>query len=209
MQYILTNISRTAREIQRLDSVLQSPALSVMTESLRAPSSVRAYNAVPFLVTRHGQALDRLAAAKISRSSLDTWITFRAELAAAFVLLVLTQLTVNGFISHESASLALGTATTLARNVYLLAWAATDLEIQLNAVERLQTYHDDIPKEGNQLLLDENSISEDESWPKFNSVDITRAYLKYKTRKTAALETITLKISQGQKVGVVGRTGTL
>ncbi|OAA66093.1 ABC transporter, transmembrane domain, type 1 [Cordyceps fumosorosea ARSEF 2679] len=118
-----------ARELQSLDSVLQSPALSIASESLRATSSARAYGAIPFLVRRHGRALDRLASSKNI-----------PLLARHLVLLVLAQLTVHGVFPHVSASLALGTATTLARNVYLLAWAATDLDIQLNSVERLQTY---------------------------------------------------------------------
>lgn len=194
----------TAREVQRLDSVLQSPALSIVSESLRAPSSARAYGAVQFLVRRHGLSLDRLSSSKICRSSLDTWVTFRAEIASAFVLLVLVQLTVHGVIPHVSASLALSTATTLASNVYLLAWAATDLEIQLNSVERLQIYYEGIPREDKSREEDESLVD----WPESNAIDVKDAYLKYKTRKTPALDKVTLKVSQGQKVGLIGRTGT-
>ncbi|XWW96772.1 hypothetical protein V2A60_004752 [Cordyceps javanica] len=200
----------TAREVQRLDSVLQSPALSIVSESLRAPSSARAFGAIPFLVHRHGRAIDRLASSKICRSSLDTWVTFRSEMAAATVLLVLAQLTVHGVVPHVSASLALGTATTLARNVYLLAWAATDLEIQLNSVERLQIYHDGIPREDrrNPRADEDGQEPELERWPENNAIHIDKAHLKYKTRKTPALDNVNLKISQGQKVGLVGRTGS-
>ncbi|KAJ6785291.1 hypothetical protein PWT90_01091 [Aphanocladium album] len=199
-----------AREVQRLDSVLQSPALSIVSESLRAPSSVRAYGAIPFLVRRHGYALDRLASAKICRSSLDTWVTFRSEIAAATILLVLAQLTVHGVIPHVSASLALSTATTLANNVYLLAWAATDLEIQLNSVERLQIYHEGIPRENTKDSWADEEEREDglESWPENNSITIDEAYLKYRTRKTPAIDRISLQISHGQKIGLVGRTGS-
>lgn len=197
---------RTAREVQRLDAVLQSPALSLVTESLKAPSSARAYRAESFLVARHGEALDRLASAKICRQSLDTWITFRAELAAASVLLFLVLLTLTGVIPQVSASLALATATTLARQVYLLAWACTDLEIQLNAVERLQTYHDRMPREGPEsgsLYTDRHDHNG------FSSTDIRikDAYLKYKTRKTPALDNISLTFRGGEKVGLIGRTG--
>lgn len=198
--------NRTAREVQRLDAVLQSPALSLVTESLKAPASARAYQAESFLVARHGQALDRLASAKICRQSLDTWITFRAELAAASVLLVLVLLTLNGVVPQVSASLALATATTLARHVYLLAWACTDLEIQLNAVERLQLYHDRIPSEG---FESGSSYAERHDGGSLSSTDIEirDGYLKYKTRKTPALDNISLTFRSGEKVGLIGRTG--
>ncbi|KAJ4145511.1 hypothetical protein LMH87_004359 [Akanthomyces muscarius] len=129
---------------------------------------------------------------------------------AATVLLVLAQLTVHGVIPHVSASLALGTATTLARNVYLLAWAATDLEIQLNSVERLQIYHEGIPREDQKgpWVDEQERENELENWPENNTIDIKNAYLKYKTRKTPALDNVTLDVGQGQKVGLVGRTGS-
>lgn len=192
-----------------MDSVLQSPALSIVTESLRAPASVRAYGAVSFLVTKYGHALDRTTASKICRSSLDTWITFRAELASSCVLLALALLTVYGVIPHVRASLALGTATTLARNIYLLAWAVTDLEIQLNSVERLQAYHDHIPKEDKEQIRapPDTESYYDEAWPESHNIVIKDAYLKYRTRPTAALDDVSLSIDQGQKIGLIGRTG--
>lgn len=195
--------------MQRLDSVLQSPALSIVSGSLRTPSSVRTYDAISFLIHRHDHDLDFLTSSKIHRSSLDTWVTFRAEFAAMTVSLALAQLTIYGVIPHISASLALGTATTLARNVYLLAWAATDLEIQLTSVDRLQIYHEDILREDKLglWLNEEERRSRLENWPENNNIDLKTAYLKYKTRKIPALDNVTLKISQGQKVGLVGRTG--
>ncbi|KGQ04419.1 ABC transporter C family member 10 [Beauveria bassiana D1-5] len=204
--YCLHRFRLTAREVQRLDAVLQSPALSLVTESLKAASSVRAYRAESFLIARHRQALDGLASAKICRQSLDTWITFRAELAAASVLLVLVILTLNGIIPQVSASLALATATTFARQVYLLAWACTDLEIQLNAVERLQTYHARIRREGPEP--DPSSTDgHDDNGLSCTDIVIKDASLKYKTRKTPALDKVSLTFRSGEKVGLIGRTG--
>ena len=203
---MLMQTDRTARGVQRLGPVLQSPALSLVTESLKAPSSARAFQAESFLVARHGQALDRLTSAKICRQSLDTWITFRAELAAASVLLVLVLVTLHGIIPQVSASLALATATTLARQVYLLAWACTDLEIQLNAVERLQTYHDRIPHEGPELGSSSTDRHDLNGLPS-TDIEIKDGYLKYKARNTPALDNISLTFGSGEKVGLIGRTG--
>lgn len=130
-------------------------------------------------------------------------------MAATTVLVVLAQLTVYGVIPHVRASLALGTATTLARNVYLLAWAATDLEIQLNSVERLQIYYEGLPREDKKDQWSDEEEQEHllDGWPEGNTIHISKACLKYKSRKTPALDNISIKIGQGQKVGLVGRTG--
>ncbi|KAM3517041.1 hypothetical protein NHJ13051_009346 [Beauveria bassiana] len=165
--YCLHRFRVTAREVQRLDAVLQSPALSLVTESLKAPSS----------------------------------------LAAASVLLVLVILTLNGIIPQVSASLALATATTLARQVYLLAWACTDLEIHLNALERLQTYHARIRREGPEP--DPSSTDgHDDNGLSCTDIVIKDASLKYKTRKTPALDKVSLTFRSGEKVGLIGRTGS-
>jgi ABC-type multidrug transport system fused ATPase/permease subunit len=116
--------------------------------------------------------------------------------------------TVKDIIPRVSGSLALSTATNLARNVYLLAWAVTDIEIQMNAVERLQHYHDRIPCEDGMPPGEDGGYDDFQGWPESGEVDIDKAYLKYKTRNTAALDNITLHVKKGQKIGVIGRTGS-
>jgi hypothetical protein len=53
------------------------------------------------------------------------------------LLALVAILTAFGVIPEIQAGPALGVATTLAKSVYLLAWSATDLEIQMNSADRL------------------------------------------------------------------------
>lgn len=60
------------REAKCSVSILQSPVTTILSEALRAPTSIKAYGAVMFMVRKHGAALDQLMSAKNVRTSLHT-----------------------------------------------------------------------------------------------------------------------------------------
>ncbi|KAK3321892.1 spermidine/putrescine import ATP-binding protein potA [Apodospora peruviana] len=205
--YYLQRFRVCAREIQRTVSLLSSPVLSILSESLSAPATIHAYasTAIPFLQERHAEALNTLTSARLVRRSLDTWVTLRAEGAAGMVLALVAALTAFGVIPEIQAGLALGVATTLAKNVYLLAWSATDLEIQMNSAERLMVYHDDMPREGPRAGGERRTPA---GWPSNNKLVLRDVFVQYKSRAEPVLKGINLEISTGQRVGIVGRTGS-
>lgn len=217
-----------AREVQRTASLLASPVVSVLSESLSHPSSVRAYapTAIPFLRDRHAAALDALAAARLTRRSLDTWVTLRAETAATAVLAIVALLACLGALadddenasssshSQSRAGLALGVASALARNVYLLAWSATDLEIQMNSAERLMVYHSEISPEtpiGDLKLARRTLLAAIGPGPKGqcrHNLNLRDVFLRYPSRDAPALDGVTLSIPAGQRLGILGRSGS-
>ncbi|KAM7212847.1 hypothetical protein V8F06_011745, partial [Rhypophila decipiens] len=176
-----------AREIQRTASLLSSPVLSILSESLSAPATIHAYagTAIPFLQAKHAAALDTLMSANLVRRSLDTWVTLRAEGAAAMVLALVAIPTAYGVIPETLAGMALGLATTLAKNVYLLAWSATDLEIQMNSAERLMVYHDEMPREGPMPGEGRRTPS---GWPFKTDLVLDNIYVQYKSRAEPVLK---------------------
>lgn len=195
------------REAKRSVSILQSPVTTILSEALSAPASIKAYDAVIFMVRKHGAALDQLMSAKIVRTSLDTWITLRAELAAVMLVLVVAMLTAGGKIPDVLAGLAITFATGLANEVFLLTWGLTDMEVQMNSVEGLQEYHDKLPQEGRLRSLAVEPEPTPRNWPQQNSIDIKNMSLYYPTRSTPVLDKLTLHVKSGEKLGIVGRTG--
>ncbi|KAI6330798.1 hypothetical protein MCOR29_001742 [Pyricularia oryzae] len=228
MAFYLQRFRVGAREVQRTASLLASPVVSVLSESLSHPSSVRAYapTAIPFLRDRHAAALDALAAARLTRRSLDTWVTLRAETAATAVLAIVALLACLGALadddenasssshSQSRAGLALGVASALARNVYLLAWSATDLEIQMNSAERLMVYHSEISPEtpiGDLKLARRTLLAAIGPGPKGqfrHNLNLRDVFLRYPSRDAPALDGVTLSIPAGQRLGILGRSGS-
>jgi len=133
-------------------------------------------------------------------------MTVRGELVSIMMVLGVALLMAYGGISSLVGGLAVSLASTLTNNVYLMAWAVTDLEIQMNAIERLKTYHDHLPREG--VAVDRVEQTVTKSWPERGEVTLRDVTLRYPSRPTPALDRINLDIPGGQRVGIAGRTGS-
>lgn len=198
-----------AREVQRSASILHSPVLGIVSESLRGMSSIRAFGAGGFMTGKYDRALDSYMSAVICRKSLDTWVTFRAELATVLLLLVTALLVVYQDpdstigLSGTQAGLALSNATSISRSIYLFTWAVTELQIEMNSVERLKTYYEGIPREKN--------YSNDEAPnppTEFESIQYRNVSVVYRGRHNPALNSVNLTLTRGERVGIIGRTGS-
>ncbi|KAL9468821.1 hypothetical protein ACSS6W_010515 [Trichoderma asperelloides] len=198
-----------SREVQRSASILHSPVLSIVSEALRGMSSIRAFRAGGFMSNKHDRALDTYMSAVICRKSLDTWVTFRAELSTVLLLLVTAMLVVytdensSVGLSGTQAGLALSNATAISRSIYLFTWAITQLQIEMNSIERLKTYYEGIPREANHS---------NDAAPKppadFDSIQYKDVSVIYRGRQNPALDSVNLELPRGERVGIIGRTGS-
>lgn len=199
-------IASAAREVQRSASILHSPVLNIVSEALRGMSSIRAFGAGEFMCAKHDRALDTYMSALLCRKTLDTWVTFRAEIASVLLLLVTAMIAVYSTsgpfaMSGTQAGLALSNATTISQSVYLFAWAITELQIEMNSIERLKKYYHGIPKEN----LNNATASPPDN---FDTIEFKNASVVYGGREQPALDHVNLTFKSGQKVGIIGRTGS-
>lgn len=137
------------------------------------------------------------------KDSLDTWVTTRAEFISATMVLGCGILYVNNVLPPLQAGLALSTSITFTKNVYLLLWALIQLEVEMNSVERLRQYVTNIPQEPE----DEGSSLE-MTWPRSGDIEFKDVSLTYRADCDPALDDVSIKVNAGQKIGLVGRTGS-
>ncbi|KAI9727742.1 MAG: hypothetical protein M1834_007981 [Cirrosporium novae-zelandiae] len=205
--YLIQELYRaSARELRRLCSILDSPVLAVVSETLSAVPSLKAYKAESFFMDKHEKALDRAMASMLVRYSLETWITFRAELLSAAVLGCVALLTVCGFVSKEQAGLALGMTVTLSKYVHLFLWALINVEVEMNSIERLEQYMVHTPTE-RATSFEEVGLP-DSVWPRNGDIEFSGVDLQYPESDRIALKNLNLKIFGGQHIGIVGRSGS-
>ena len=151
--------------------------------------------------------------AQIMRKSLDTWLSLRVELSSALLLLLLALLVVYGIIPREMAGLTLSTVMAIAKNVSSLVWTLVELEIKMIPVERLKRYCDEVPREHeanmNSTLADYRLASPPQRQSNDTSaVEMSHVTVKYPSRPAPGLDGINLHIKRGERVGIVGRSGT-
>ncbi|KAJ3339201.1 Multidrug resistance-associated protein 1 [Gonapodya sp. JEL0774] len=89
----------------------------------------------------------------------------------------------------------------------VLSWMvrqSTELEMQMNGVERLSHYRNSLPFEKAERLPE---IEPPKSWPAHGEISFRGIELRYRPELPPALKDVNLHIPPGSRVGICGRTG--
>ena len=92
---------RASREIQRLQSMSQSPVLTAMSELVAGVTVVRAFGpaTIQRLIVQNNALLDANGAMQFVSAATSSWFVLRIQLVGAFILLLITVLVFLG--QHE------------------------------------------------------------------------------------------------------------
>lgn len=94
----------------------------------------------------------------------------------------------------------------VARDIDLMAWAVTDVEDRVNSIERLQHYHEFLPRVGSTQNGHSTTLLPAD-WSSYSHIQCRHVCLRYLSRDQNALDHITLDIAAGERIGIIGRTG--
>ena len=83
----------------------------------------------------------------------------------------------------------------------------TFLEAGMNAVERINFYTNEIDQE-NQVVSTTMPANVDASWPRTGLIEFNKYSMRYRPGLPLVLRDLSLTIAAGEKVGIVGRTGS-
>merc|ERR1719183_677049 len=199
----------TARELQRLEAVSRSPMVSHFTESVAGAMTIRAFEMSSQFEDRALQYLDvNLRPVQLGQES-RRWLDQRLE-----VLNVLVQVFTALFcplardsISPSYVGLALYKALSISAILSFLVMMRTFLETGMNAVERINFYSNNIDQE-DQVVPSKMPLNLDASWPRKGSITFEKYCMRYRPNLPLVLKDVSLTIDAGEKVGIVGRTGS-
>jgi len=210
----------SSRELKRLESMTRPFILSHVSESLDGLSTIRAYDVSRRFVTEAENRQDRNLRAALLSALANCWLGLRLELVGATIATFVTLLAFRG--AGSGVPSAVGRAAlsvTLALQVtQTLNWSvrqACELEAQLVSVERLQTLSE-LPSEPGYDIPARSSTS----WPQVGEdaheaqrgprgrIEMRRVNLRYRSGLPLVLRDLSVTIEPGEKVGVVGRTGS-
>ena len=108
-----------------------------------------------------------------------------------------------GTIDSGSAGLSLAYAITFTENVLWLVRLYAMYEQNMNSVERIKEYLD-VEQEAEAVIEKTRPAA---NWPSQGSVEFISYTTRYRADLEPVLRSISFKISPGEKVGIVGRTG--
>lgn len=207
--YLFYRIQRSylpvSRDMQRLESMAQSPLVAHLSESLDGAATIRAYRTEERFYAHHRRMLDGHASTHYIQMLCSQWMGVRQNLASISILgcLAFSLVMTRGSVDASLAGLALnyGLLGTL-----VLQFAITQMvltESLMTSAQRVMEYAD-LPQEGTLVVQDNRPPK---GWPSQGHVVISRLRMRYRPNLPLALRGLDLEVHPGEKVGVVGRTG--
>lgn len=110
----------------------------------------------------------------------------------------------KGFIQPGLLGVALTYTLIVDNFLRIVIFITTELEVQMNSVERIKYYGDQIPKEA---ASDIEETAPPQEWPKNGEISVRNLVMGYRDGPDV-LKNISFDIKPGQKVALVGRTGS-
>uniref|UniRef100_A0A6V7QR02 ABC transporter C family member 8 n=1 Tax=Ananas comosus var. bracteatus TaxID=296719 RepID=A0A6V7QR02_ANACO len=178
MIYIQRYYIASVRELVRINGTTKAPVMNYAAESMLGVVTIRA-----FAVAERVEALQTLPI-----------------ITSALFLVLLPQ----GIISPGFAGLCLSYALTLTPSQVFLTRFYSSLENHIISVERIKQFMY-IPPEPPAIIPESRPPP---SWPFEGRIDLQELMVKYRPNAPLVLKGITCTFLAGNKIGVVGRTGS-
>lgn len=205
-----------ARECKRLESIARSPVFAHYSETLGGIPTIRAYGAQRRFTSANLRLVDTLNEAYYVNKIADRWLSARLECVGASVVFLAAILAVASVVATRSTgqpvdavmiglygtSLVGASGITGILTFVMRMYGA--LEASFTSVERVVYYIKNIAQE----RPAESAKPPPADWPHAGSIEITNLKMKYRDDTPVVLKGLTASVRGGQRVGIVGRTGS-
>ncbi|KAM0452349.1 hypothetical protein ACHAO4_005560 [Trichoderma viride] len=197
---------RTSKQLRILEIEHKAPLYSHFLESINGLATIRAFGWVLPYSTKSLTLLDSAQKPSYLLNCIQRWLTLVLDLVVAIltILLVVFAVTLRGKLNPALLGIALVNMMNLGLNLkgIILAWS--QLETSLGAVTRIKTFEETTPSE----LLPHENYTPPEEWPSRGSLEFIDLSVQYDSTAHPVLRNISFTIRPGEKLGLVGRSGS-
>ncbi|XP_063563215.1 ATP-binding cassette sub-family C member 10 isoform X9 [Gorilla gorilla gorilla] len=197
----------SSRELRRLGSLTLSPLYSHLADTLAGLSVLRATRATYRFEEENLRLLELNQRCQFATRATMQWLDIRLQLMGAAVVSAIAGIALvqhqQGLANPGLVGLSLSYALSLTGLLSGLVSSFTQTEAMLVSVERLEEYTCDLPQEpqGQPLQLGTG-------WLTQGGVEFQDVVLAYRPGLPNALDGVTFCVQPGEKLGIVGRTGS-
>ncbi|EPQ29164.1 uncharacterized protein PFL1_03451 [Pseudozyma flocculosa PF-1] len=196
----------SAREVKRLDALLRSSLYSHFSETLSGLATIRAYRETNTFIRENIKRMDIENRAYLTSAANQRWLGVRLDLLGALLVLIVAILTTasSNPLTGGNSGVALTYMMTVSQAFAWMTRQVAEVENDTASVERLLHYAESLDQEAAQVRED-NPVRD--SWPETGSIAFNNVWLSYRPGLPSVLKGISFKVGDGEKVGIVGRTG--
>jgi len=212
--------TQTVRGVKRLEGIGRSPMMALMGEVIGGLSVIRAYGMADSLRAEHLRRVRNAMRPPYVTRLAQRWLATRTEFLGSFVVIstsifavaTVTNDTSSWNVSTEPSvvALALTFALSTTNAITFLTRMLGEIESDMSSTERVKEYASCIPKEADVVYgTGPDAVVQPASdWPNPATVEFRDVSLRYREDKPLVLKNVSFKVEAGQRVGVVGRTGS-
>jgi ABC-type multidrug transport system fused ATPase/permease subunit len=202
---------RTSRQMRFLDLEAKSPLFTLFTETATGLETIRALGAQEQFINDAYRALDHSQKPFYYMFAIQRWLLLSLELLALIVSVSLVALAVYSSKATSPEAFGLGLLRALQMNTLLTGLVEhwTNLETALGAVSRLRSAINGTPAE--KTDTNDEILQLPNKWPQRGEIALDNVTARYGPESDdcrPVLCNVSITISPGQKVMVIGRTGS-
>nr|KAF6362437.1 ATP binding cassette subfamily C member 10 [Pipistrellus kuhlii] len=201
----------SSRELRRLGSLTLSPLYTHLADTLAGLPVLRACGATGRFEEKNQRLLELNQRCQFASSATMQWLDIRLQLMGAAVVSAIAGIALiqhqQGLANPGLVGLSLSYALSLTGLLSGLVSSFTQTETMLVSVERLEEYSCDLPQEPQgQPRQEPHQLGT--GWLTQGSVEFQDVVLVYRPGLPNALDGVTFRVQPGEKLGIVGRTGS-
>ncbi|GKV22173.1 hypothetical protein SLEP1_g32059 [Rubroshorea leprosula] len=197
----------SSRELTRLDSITKAPVIHHFSESVSGVMTIRSFRKQDKFCEENINRVNSNLRMDFHNNGSNEWLGFRLELLGSLVLCfsaVFMILLPSSIIKPENVGLSLSYGMSLNSVLFWAIYVSCFVENRMVSVERIRQFSS-IPSEAAWHLKDHLPPP---NWPASGNIELIDLQVRYRPNTPLVIKGITLNINGGEKIGIVGRTGS-
>ncbi|KAK8950676.1 ABC transporter C family member 4 [Platanthera zijinensis] len=197
----------TSRELTRLDSITKAPVIHHFSETIQGVMTIRCFKTEERFFQENIKRVNASLTMDFHNNGSNEWMGFRLELIGTVILCISALLMVmlpSNFIKPEYVGLSLSYGLSLNSVLFWAIWISCFLENRMVSVERIKQFSNISPEAPWRI----KDCLPSPNWPTKGEISLRYLKVRYRPNTPLVLKGISVDIYGGEKIGVVGRTGS-
>lgn len=199
---------RTARDLQRLDSIARSPVFSHISDTFNGLITVRSFNLEDKMLQQYIRYLRDSVSTRFHVITSGRFIGVVLDTFVCFFMMsicILLMQSPRGFISSGDAGVILSNSILLMGMFQWCVRLTVDIETQMVSVERILEYGRLESEAAPVVASADGQLAP--HWPSRGAIRFSRVCLRYSPDLPLVLKDVSFDVQPREKIGIVGRTG--
>ncbi|RHN73198.1 putative xenobiotic-transporting ATPase [Medicago truncatula] len=197
----------TTRELTRLDSITKAPVIHHFSETISGVMTIRSLRKQNAFSQGNVDRVNASIRMDFHNIGANEWLGFRLDYTGVIFLCIATLFMIflpSAIVRPEYVGMSLSYGLALSGLLSASIFMSCNVENKMVSVERIKQFTN-LPSEAPWKIADK---SLPHNWPSHGTIELNNLQVRYRPTTPLVLKGVSLTIEGGEKVGVVGRTGS-